>query len=277
MVIICGLSVFPTMQTLIAQEVSRKLMRRLQEDPRPPWNDPEWMGGRDARAIRIMTEFLAPQSILFDRGIRDTVVFFGSARTDLKHADAEAAREIAKRLSTWATTSPKEGGGAREDGSQRFHVCTGGGPGIMAASNFGAADAEADNIGLGIELPFEPSLNEWITEGLGIQFKYFAMRKFWFIYPAKAILVFPGGFGTLDELFEVLTLIQTGKISKQLPIILWNEEYWRRMVDWEMLRDEGMIGAEDLELLKFSSDIDEVENWLIDHLQNLPEIEPRAP
>ncbi len=111
MVIICGLSVFPTMQTLIAQEVSRKLMRRLQEDPRPPWNDPEWMGGRDARAIRIMTEFLAPQSILFDRGIRDTVVFFGSARTDLKHADAEAAREIAKRLSTWATTSPKEGGG----------------------------------------------------------------------------------------------------------------------------------------------------------------------
>ena len=147
----------------------------------------------------------------------------------------------------------------------------------MGASNLGAADAEADNIGLGIELPFEASMNEWITEGLGLQFKYFAMRKFWFVYPAKAILVFPGGYGTMDELFEVLTLIQTGKISKQLPIILWNEEYWKKMIDWEMLRDEGMIAAEDLELLKFSSDIDEVEKLLISHLQDLPEIEPRAP
>lgn len=265
------------MQTLIAQEVSHKLMSRRQKDPNPPWNDPEWMGGRDARAIRILTEFLAPQSILFDKGIRDTVVFFGSARTDLEHADTIAAREIAKRLSIWATTSPDEGGGAREDGSQRFLVCTGGGPGIMAASNLGAADAEADNIGLGIELPFEPSLNEWISEGLGIQFKYFAMRKFWFVYPAKAIIVFPGGFGTMDELFEVLTLIQTGKVSKHLPIILWNEDYWRRMVNWEMLIDEGMIDAEDLELMTFSSDIDEVENLLINHLQDLPEIEPRAP
>ncbi len=265
------------MQTLIAQEGSRKLMRRLQEDPNPPWNDPVWMSGRDARAIRILTEFLAPQSILFDKGIRDTVVFFGSARTELEHPDSKAAREIANRISTWATTSPDDGGGARKDGSQRFHVCTGGGPGIMGASNLGAADAEADNIGLGIELPFEPSMNEWITEGLGLQFKYFAMRKFWFVYPAKAILVFPGGFGTMDELFEVLTLIQTGKISKQLPIILWNEEYWKKMVNWEMLKDEGMIDAEDLELLKFSSDIDEVERLLISHLQDLPEIEPRAP
>ncbi len=258
-------------------DIVKSVMHGRRDDPEPPWKDADWMGSRDARAIRILSEFIAPQNILIDRGIKDTVVFFGSARTDLEDEDSKAAIELAKRLSTWATTPVEEGGGARANGTQRFHVCTGGGPGIMAAANLGAYQAGADNIGLGIELPFEPSLNEWITEELAIQFKYFAMRKFWFVYPAKAILVFPGGFGTLDELFEVLTLIQTGKISKELPIILWNEEYWRDLVDWQKLVEHGMISEGDLELMTFSSDINEVENIVLQHLENLPEIEPRAP
>ena len=225
----------------------------------------------------MMVEFYAPQSKLIDKGITDTIVFFGSARTSLDNADALAAIELSSRLSLWAITPPEQGGGAREDGTQRFHVCSGGGPGIMEASNLGAHRVGAANVGLGIELPFEPGLNEWISDGLGLQFKYFAMRKFWFVYPAKAILVFPGGFGTLDELFEVLTLIQTGKISKKLPIILWNEEFWNGLLDWEMLQKTGMINSEDLDLMYFTSDIDEAESFLINHLKDLPEVELEAP
>ena len=251
-------------------------MTARESHPDPPWNDADWMASRDARPIRMMTEFMAPQSLLIDSGITDTVVFFGSARTPLDEPDCLAATEIARRISAWAIDTGPDGG-ARPDGSQRFHVCTGGGPGIMAASNKGADEAGSANVGLGIELPFEPGLNQWISAGLGLSFKYFAMRKFWFVYPAKAILVFPGGFGTLDELFEVLTLIQTGKISKELPIILWNEDYWRRLIDWDLLVESGVISAEDMDLMAFSSDTDEVVELLIRHLSGLPEVESRAP
>ena len=147
----------------------------------------------------------------------------------------------------------------------------------MEAANLGAHNAKAANVGLGIELPSEPGLNQWISEGLDLQFKYFAMRKFWFIYPAKAIIVFPGGFGTLDELFEILTLIQTKKISKNLPIILWNEKFWKRLIDWEMLVETGMISSKDLELMIFTSDIDHAESILIEQLKDLPEVSLRAP
>ena len=265
------------MRTLMVHGCCIHSMQGRPENPKPPWKDTTWMESRDGRAVRILSEFLAPQNLLIDRGIRDTVVFFGSARTDLDADDSKAAIELAKRLSSWATKPMEDGGGARSDGSQRFHVCTGGGPGIMAAANYGAHLAGADNIGLGIELPFEPSLNEWISDELAIQFKYFAMRKFWFVYPAKAIIVFPGGFGTLDELFEVLTLIQTGKISKELPIILWNQDFWDDLVDWNKFIEHGMISEGDLDLMTFSSDMDEVEKIIIDHLSKLPEVEPRAP
>ena len=126
-------------------------------------------------------------------------------------------------------------------------------------------------------LATEPGLNQWISEGLDLQFKYFAMRKFWFIYPAKAIIVFPGGFGTLDELFEILTLIQTKKISKSLPIILWNEEFWQRLINWEMLVETGMISSQDLDLMVFTSDIDHAESILIEYLKDLPEVSLQAP
>ncbi|HIF15835.1 MAG TPA: LOG family protein [Candidatus Poseidoniales archaeon] len=245
--------------------------------PNPPWKDIEWLESKEARVIRMMAEFVAPETQLINKGFTDTVVFFGSARTSLSEPDCLAATEIARRLSEWAITPRAEGGGARDDGSQRFHVCTGAGPGIMEASNKGAYEAEAGNIGLGIELPFEPGINKWVSPDLGFQFKYFAMRKFWFVYPAKAILVFPGGFGTLDELFEVLTLIQTGKISKKLPIILWNTENWKRLIDWDLLIETGMISPGDMDLLHFSSDVDEVVSLLLEHLGSLPEVVPSAP
>ena len=245
--------------------------------PEPPWNEHEWMTSRDARGIRMLAEFLGPQSKLINRGITDTIVFFGSARTDLNADDTRAATELSTRLSKWALTPREQGGGARPDGTQRFHICSGGGPGIMEAANLGAHNAKAANVGLGIELPSEPGLNQWITEGLDLQFKYFAMRKFWFIYPAKAIIVFPGGFGTLDELFEILTLIQTKKISKNLPIILWNEEFWQRLINWEMLVETGMISSQDLDLMVFTSDIDHAESILIEYLKDLPEVSLQAP
>src|SRR5712691_5259358 len=238
---------------------------------------PEFLDSNDARPIRILAEYLEPLRRFKEQKIQDTVVFFGSARCDsreraeralatlrargVREADDtylielnktrravdwaryyEDARELARLLTAWSVTLQSE--------NHRFVVTSGGGPGIMEAANRGAHEAGGKTIGLNIRLPFEQGANPYITDGLHFEFHYFFMRKFWFAYLAKALVIFPGGFGTCDELFEILTLVQTDKLSKQIEIILYGSEYWNDVLNFTPMADWGAIADKDLELLQ---------------------------
>ena len=238
--------------------------------------DPGFLESEEARPLRILAEYLEPLRRFREQNIQDTVVFFGSARVhsrsdaekeltrvqkrdhkrrgyaaDLKRSRKalewsryyEDARELAHRLATWSLSL--------ESPRHRFVVCSGGGPGIMEAANRGAHEAGGKTIGLNIRLPFEQGANRFITEGLHFEFHYFFMRKFWFAYLAKALVIFPGGFGTLDEMFEILTLAQTQKLSKQLAVILYGREYWEEIIDLKPMAEWGAISETDLDLLKW--------------------------
>jgi uncharacterized protein (TIGR00730 family) len=154
---------------------------------------------------------------------------------------------------------------------QRYVICSGGGPGIMEAANKGASLAGGHSIGLNISLPYEQMPNSYISDKLNFEFHYFFMRKFWFAYLGKALVVFPGGFGTLDELFECLTLVQTGKIKKKMPIVVYGSDFWRRMVNWDMFIDLGLIDKEDMDLLHFSDSPQEAFEFLKTELERLDE------
>jgi hypothetical protein len=260
-----------------------------------------FLNSRDARTIRMLSEYVEPQSRFGHYGVTDTVVFFGSARAvdgesaadelaaaersgDAERVDRarrvqrlaryyDDARTLARKLTEWSK--------GLQLPSKRFIVCSGGGPGIMEAANRGASEAAGISIGLGISLPMEASANPYITRELGFEFHYFFMRKFWFVYLAKGLVVFPGGFGTLDEVFELLTLVQTEKLGKRMPIVLYGEEFWREIVDFEALVRWGTISAADLDLFHFSSTPDDAFAYLRDGLTQLhlanPEGEPDAP
>src|SRR6266850_7592020 len=208
------------------------------------YQDPDFLNSRDARALRILAEYLEPKSRFEHHKVEDTIVFMGSARllprdaaeealrvaektgADLERARMalkmstyyEAARQLAFRLTKWSKALDRK--------EKRFVVCTGGGPGIMEAANRGAAEAHGVNVGLTISIPKTEFDNPYVTRELAFHFHYFFMRKFWFAYLAKAVIVFPGGYGTLDELFELLTLVQTRKLRKPMPIVLFGNEYW---------------------------------------------------
>jgi uncharacterized protein (TIGR00730 family) len=245
--------------------------------PKQPlaYYDSEFLESTDARPIRLLAEYLEPARRFRLENIQDTVVFFGSARVHSRedaeqalqvlqkkrgrrtaeHARLlkrsrkaikwsryyEEARELAHRLTMWSLSL--------EDPHRRFVVTSGGGPGIMEAANRGAFEAGGKTIGLNIRLPFEQGPNPYITKGLHFEFHYFFMRKFWFAYMAKALVIFPGGFGTLDEMFEILTLSQTRKLSKKLLVILYGSEYWNEVFDLRPLADWGAINESDLDLL----------------------------
>jgi uncharacterized protein (TIGR00730 family) len=244
----------------------------------------------EARGVRLQIEYLKPETLLHDHGIRDTVVVYGSTRiqepaaaqrcvealrqaleadprnTALSRELAVAERVLAKsRYYEIAREFGRLVGSAREsDGSpSKLVIVTGGGPGIMEAANRGAFDVGAQTVGLNINLPHEQYPNPYITPDLCFRFHYFALRKMHFLLRAKALVAFPGGFGTIDELFEVLTLVQTRKI-KPVPIVLVGEEYWRRAVDVEFLADEGAIDAEDRELFWFAETADEIWSSILD-------------
>jgi uncharacterized protein (TIGR00730 family) len=237
----------------------------------------EFLESAEARPIRILSEYLEPLRRFKEQKIQDTVVFFGSARVDsreraeralatmrargIRVADAqyeaelhktrkavewarfyEEARELARLLTAWSATLQSD--------NHRFVVSSGGGPGIMEAANRGAREAGGKTIGLNIRLPFEQGANPYITEGLHFEFHYFFMRKFWFAYLAKALVIFPGGFGTLDELFEILTLVQTDKLSKKIAVILYGTDYWDQVLTFGPMAEWGAIADEDLELLQ---------------------------
>jgi uncharacterized protein (TIGR00730 family) len=208
-----------------------------------------FLDSSDARILRILSEYLEPLAHFKRNKIRDTVVFFGSARIREDGPLSEYyhdARTLARLLTEWSDSI--------QNSTRRFVVTSGGGPGIMEAANRGAHDAGGSTVGLNIGLPFEQWPNPYITPELSFEFHYFFMRKFWFAYLAKALVVFPGGFGTLDELSELLTLTQTRKLEKKIVIILYGRKYWNEILNFDALVRYGMISREDLELFDFADD-----------------------
>lgn len=213
------------------------------------YKNERFLDSADARPLRILSEYLEPLSHFRKERIRDTIVFFGSARLQESGPLGRyyrEARELARMLTEWSDQL--------ENTSCRFVVCTGGGPGIMEAANRGAQDADGKTVGLNIGLPFEQWPNPYVTPELSFEFHYFFMRKFWFAYLAKALVVFPGGFGTLDELTELLTLAQTEKLAKKIIIVLYGSDYWREILNIDALVRYGMISEEDLDLFQYADD-----------------------
>jgi uncharacterized protein (TIGR00730 family) len=222
------------------------------------YREPAFINSKDARPLRLLAEYLEPKSRFEHYGVEDTIVFFGSARFKAGNRWYEAARQLASRLTHWSR--------ALDSKKQRFVVCTGGGPGIMEAANRGATEAGGLNVGLAISLPHEEGANPHITREFVFRFHYFFMRKFWFAYLAKAVIVFPGGFGTLDELFEVLTLVQTKKMTKPMPIVLFGTEYWKEVIDFDALVKHGTISAADVDIMHRTDSVDEAFDWVVAQL-----------
>ena len=222
------------------------------------YKNPEFIDGKSARALRILAEYLEPKARFEAHGLEDTIVFFGSARFKEGNRWYDAACQLAFRLTRWSKTLDLE--------KQRFVVCTGGGPGIMEAANRGASEAGGLNVGLSVSLPHEEAANPHITRELAFHFHYFFMRKFWLAYMAKAMIVFPGGFGTLDEMFEVLTLVQTKKMTKPMPIVLFGTEYWKEVINFEALVRHGTINAADVELVHRTDSVDDAYEWIVSEL-----------
>jgi hypothetical protein len=292
-------------------------MRDARQDPPRPeserpslaYENKEFVHGPEGRVLRILAEYLDPLARFRRQHIQDTVVFFGSARF---HSRAEAeselealekpdshqvaspewqekfrransrlmmaryyedARKLSRLLTEWSLRLPSK--------RRRFVVCSGGGPGIMEAANLGASDAGGFSIGLNIRLPFEQMPNRYITPELSFEFHYFFMRKLWFAYLAKALVVFPGGFGTFDELFEILTLAQTEKLAKKMMVLIYGREYWTRVMNFEAMVDAGVINPEDLNLFKIVDSPEEgfellKENLMREHF-HYPDRGARAP
>jgi hypothetical protein len=218
------------------------------------YNNPEFLNSKNARALRILAEYLEPRSRFAEHGVEDTVVFFGSARFKEGNRWYEAARQLAYRLTAWSKALPSK--------ERRFVVCSGGGPGIMEAASRGASEAKGMAVGLGISIPIEQSDNPYLTRELGFHFHYFFMRKFWFAYLAKAVIVFPGGFGTLDELMEVVTLVQTKKMKKPMPIVLFGNDYWSEVIDFDALVRHGTVDAADLKIMHRTDSVDAAFDWV---------------
>jgi uncharacterized protein (TIGR00730 family) len=234
---------------------------------RPPvaYLDQTFLESDDARPLRILSEYLKPLANFRETRITDSIAMFGSARIQDNAGPMaryyQEARELARLLTEW--------GNGMANGCRRFVVCTGGGPGIMEAANRGAADAHGPSIGLNIGLPFEQTPNPYITPELSFEFHYFFMRKFWFAYLAKALVVFPGGFGTMDELFEILTLAQTRKLENRILLVLYGSEFWNEVFNFGALAKYGLVSPEDLALFSFADSPQQAFTTLRDGLTRL--------
>ena len=244
-------------------------------EPTLAYKDERFMNSTDARPLRILAEYLEPIKRFEEFNVSDTIVVMGSARNlprdvaeerlararetgdGIARAEMglamsryyEDARQLAYRLTEWSK--------GLEHTRRRFVICTGGGPGIMEAANRGASEARGINVGLNIALPHEQHENPYTTRELAFEFNYFFMRKFWFTYLAKAVVIFPGGFGTLDELFEILTLDQTSKLKKSIPVIMYGSDYWDKVINFQALVDQGTVNATDLNMMRRADSVDE--------------------
>ncbi len=223
------------------------------EYPESPYKDIEFLDSLEGRTLRILSEYLGPMARLDKAKVNSTVLFLGSARANPSHADTIftkyywEAEELAYLLAKWAIRLKPKG--------KNFVVCTGGGPGIMEAANRGAQRAGGKSIGMNISLPQPQDPNPYLTPELSFAFHYFFMRKFWLVYKAKAVVAFPGGFGTLDEFFEIVTLLQTSKISrKEMTLVLYGEDYWKKVVDFDALVKAEAITPEDRKVFLICSD-----------------------
>jgi uncharacterized protein (TIGR00730 family) len=260
----------------------------LRSTPIKAYKDLDFINSVQARPLRILAEYMEPESRLEKLGVENTIVFFGSARLkseedsqgmiraskisknkdeafkakNMLHMSRyyEDAVELARLLTVW---SMKKYGKSKK----RFLICSGGGPGIMEAANKGAHVAGGESIGFNISLPFETNSNPYITPALNFEFHYFFTRKYWFSYLAKALVIFPGGFGTLDELAEVLTLIQTQKIKKKIPIVIYGTPFWNKVINLKEMAKMGTIDKKDLDLIHFSDSPKDAFNFIVKKLK----------
>jgi uncharacterized protein (TIGR00730 family) len=245
------------------------------------YDNREFLHGRSARHLRVLAEFIEPEERLRKHNIYNTIVFFGSSisvdnrifkkqtpgkkvvpEKAIRVSNAhESCIELARRITAWSRKI--------KDPAKRFYVCSGGGAGIMGAANKGAKLAGGKSIGFNITLPHEQLLNPHITPELRFNFHYFFIRKFWFLYYAKALIGFPGGFGTMDEVFELLTLLQTGKIGKRVPVVLFDSTFWNEVINFKALQEYGVIRPVDLRLFKIIDDVDEAFEYITGQLKKL--------
>jgi uncharacterized protein (TIGR00730 family) len=226
-----------------------EMTRQAPEHKKVAYKDEAFLDSDDARLLRILAEYLQPMQAFRQEDVADTVVFFGSARLAPEGPLGryyDDARELARLLTQWASSLPET--------CARYVVCSGGGGGIMEAANRGAADGGGRSVGLNIGLPHEQRPNPYITPELTFEFHYFFMRKLWFAHLARALVVFPGGFGTLDVMTVILTLAQTGKLARRIPVVLYGRSYWNEIIDFDALVRYGMIAADDLKLFSYAND-----------------------
>ena len=270
-----------------------------EEWPLKAYKNLDFLKSEKARFIRILCELFEPEERFKENGVENTIVLFGSARTkplqeaevrlksinaliaeapgpdeallkqrkqaeiDLKSSKYyEAARELSTKLTEWSQGLPEK---------DQLFICSGGGPGIMEAANRGAFEAEGKSVGLGISLPFEQRVNDYISKELQFEFKYFFIRKYWFVMLAKSLVAFPGGFGTLDELFETLTLMQTKKVNGKAPIVLFGKEFWDELIDFNTLAKWGMISEDDLSYIHITDSVEDAFQFVVTQVQKLQE------
>ena len=245
--------------------------------PEKAYKNLDFLNSTDARTLRILAEYLHPKAQFLSQGLQNTIVVFGSARApateeaeQIKAANPNDPRlkltsyyeqtvELTNRLPQWSL--------GLDEKEQLFVICTGAGPGVMMAANRGAHEAGGKNAGLAISLPNETVANPYVTPELHFEFHYFFTRKFWFAYFAKALIIMPGGFGTLDELFEILTLVQTKKIKRPLPIVLFGKEFWNKLINFETLVEFGTISPEDLNLVHLSDQVEDAFQFITSKLK----------
>lgn len=269
-----------------------------EEWPIKAYKNLDFLKSEKARFIRILCELFEPEERFKEAGVENTIVLFGSARTKpLKEAEAqlrsinaliaesvkpsealikqrkqaeidlksssyyEAARELSKKLTEWSLQLPEK---------DRLFMCSGGGPGIMEAANRGAHEANGKSVGLGISLPFEQRVNDYISKELQFEFKYFFIRKYWFVMLAKSLVAFPGGFGTLDELFETLTLMQTRKVNGKAPIVLFGKAFWNELIHFDTLVQWGMISEDDINYIHITDSVEDAFDFVVRQVQQLP-------